>query len=447
MAETDRYHGGGHVSKAYAIYLNATEARWTHQTLVLQQRGHRREVGDVAREWVKQADYPGGLMEQHQETFGSESKQLVLVELVVEVHTDGLSVEEPGFQSTRISGLGILLRLGFATTLVRAAAVSRRWLRVASNLAYLRRFRARHGPPPLLGFYYHDYADGRPHFLPVSQAPELAGAIRLATSSVDAARFVIKDTRGSRLLVHGYEGHNYAVLDPLHPTRDAATLPHPEDLYFCAFLAGGGGGVVSVCVFFPLGRATVRVDSQHAMIDVPRTAAVVGVVHAPVQGKIYVMTNCGYILVLVLASMSLSVLRLPDKVNTTNFKLSCPEDVDSGFFLIHGEGCLISIWRHEEADGNDGTHNNWAQVCDTFCVQGAFERQEDVTVLGADDNLEYVLLGLNRSKRFMSVHLRSWTEKVYDETVKSITFSNVKPFMMVWPPVFPAAKEGNVLEE
>ncbi|KAF8783845.1 hypothetical protein HU200_000286 [Digitaria exilis] len=233
-------------------------------------------------------------------------------------------------------------------------------------------------------------------------APELAGAIRLATSSVDAARFVIKDTSNGRLLVHGYKGHNHAVLDPLHPTRDAATLPHPEDLYFWAFLAGGdGGGVVSACVFFPWGKAMVkvartlramqRVVFQHTVIDVPRTAAVVGVVHAPVQGKIYIATNCGDMLVLVLASMSLSVLQLPDKE--------------------------------------------------------AFDRQEDVTVLGADDNLEYVFLGLNRSKRFMSVHLRSWTEKVYDETVKSITFSNVKPFMMVWPPVFPAAKEENVLEE
>ncbi|CAN6243993.1 unnamed protein product [Urochloa humidicola] len=47
----------------------------------------------------------------------------------------------------------ILLRLGFPTCLVRAAAVSMHcWLRHASDPAFLRRFRDR-SPPRLLGFY------------------------------------------------------------------------------------------------------------------------------------------------------------------------------------------------------------------------------------------------------------------------------------------------------
>ena len=43
----------------------------------------------------------------------------------------------------------ILFRLGFTSCLVRAAAVSKRWLRHASDPAFLRRLH----PPRLLGFY------------------------------------------------------------------------------------------------------------------------------------------------------------------------------------------------------------------------------------------------------------------------------------------------------
>jgi hypothetical protein len=45
----------------------------------------------------------------------------------------------------------ILLHLGFATFLVRASLVSRRWLTHTSSPRFLRRFRERN-PPHLLGF-------------------------------------------------------------------------------------------------------------------------------------------------------------------------------------------------------------------------------------------------------------------------------------------------------
>ncbi|KAK3156662.1 hypothetical protein QOZ80_2AG0110190 [Eleusine coracana subsp. coracana] len=190
------------------------------------------------------------------------------------------------------------------------------------------------------------------------------------------------------------------------------------------------------------GAWTFQSTATMDVLGIESATVVVGT-HKPAQGKIYLMTKSGYILVLVLASMSLSVLQLPDEVKTRNFQLSCRDD-DSGFFLIHGEGCLISVWRHE-AVGN-GTHD-WMLVYDIIRVHEAFNRQEDVLVLGADDNLEYVILGLKESKCLISVHLRSRTEKVHEFTVNSIPYTNVKPFMMVWPPAFPAAREENVLEE
>ncbi|OEL17288.1 hypothetical protein BAE44_0021693, partial [Dichanthelium oligosanthes] len=72
----------------------------------------------------------------------------------------------------------ILLRLGFATCLVRAAAVSRRWLRHASDPAFLRHFREL-DPPRLLGFYIVTYCNRPfPRFVPLPQPPELAAVIR-----------------------------------------------------------------------------------------------------------------------------------------------------------------------------------------------------------------------------------------------------------------------------
>ncbi|KAK1698615.1 hypothetical protein QYE76_015312 [Lolium multiflorum] len=65
----------------------------------------------------------------------------------------------------------ILLRLGFPAFLVRAALVSKRWLGLAADRAFLRRFRDRH-PPQLIGFYINDFLTSHPRFILVSEAPE-----------------------------------------------------------------------------------------------------------------------------------------------------------------------------------------------------------------------------------------------------------------------------------
>jgi hypothetical protein len=76
----------------------------------------------------------------------------------------------------------ILLRLDSHAYLFRAAAVSKRWLRHASDPAFLRRFRAHH-PPRFLGFYVSNSSYPRVRFLPVSQHPELAGVLPTAAST------------------------------------------------------------------------------------------------------------------------------------------------------------------------------------------------------------------------------------------------------------------------
>ncbi|XBI43227.1 hypothetical protein VPH35_108023 [Triticum aestivum] len=82
----------------------------------------------------------------------------------------------------------ILLRVGYPTILVRAAAVCTRWYLHVSDRGFLRRFRNLH-PPRLLGFYGSDddWWVRRMRFVPIlPQPPELATVVRRVISSLDA---------------------------------------------------------------------------------------------------------------------------------------------------------------------------------------------------------------------------------------------------------------------
>ncbi|KAM0923565.1 hypothetical protein ACQ4PT_005442 [Festuca glaucescens] len=126
----------------------------------------------------------------------------------------------------------ILLRLGFPTTLVRAAAVCKRWLHHASDKAFLRRFR-KLNPPRLLGFYIEGF-QGSPRFVPMlPQPPKLAGAVRIVEGyglCADKERVVIRDCRNGSIFNvlrssrHGY-GLSLGVHIPLCPERAMAIDP------------------------------------------------------------------------------------------------------------------------------------------------------------------------------------------------------------------------------
>ncbi|CAN6237924.1 unnamed protein product [Urochloa humidicola] len=346
----------------------------------------------------------------------------------------------------------IILRLEFPTCLVRAAAVCKRWLRHASDPAFLRRFRERH-PPRLLGFYLQGTFPQRLLFVPVSEAPELATAVRRA--SVAADRFVFRGCRDGRLLVRYLDAAagQHGLLSPLHPTRGVALLPPPPRPTFTRFFlhkAGGGeDGVMALEFDARRGQADV-VSLQSgtwafrisAPIQLPYQLAAIGDVVPPVRGKMYIQTSFGYILVLDLATASSSVVHLPGRVNTTNFRLACGED--SGLFLIHAEGFLLSVWKCRTE--NNGVHD-WDLVADEICVREASNRMEDVLVVGSDDNAEFVFLGLERSGVLVSMHMRSRIEKVHHERFIDLNIIFIFPFMMTWPPIFPALRDENDQEE
>jgi hypothetical protein len=116
----------------------------------------------------------------------------------------------------------ILLRIGFPTTLVRAALVCKLWLGHISDRAFLGRFRKLH-PPRLLGFYIKDMAleDAPPSFVPVlPQPPELAAVIsRARFNKLPPQHDVhIHECRNGDVFIHGYDrkGNNFArVHSPL----------------------------------------------------------------------------------------------------------------------------------------------------------------------------------------------------------------------------------------
>lgn len=137
-------------------------------------------------------------------------------------------------------------------------------------------------------------------------------------------------------------------------------------------------------------------------------------------------TDSGYVLVLDLSAGSFSVLRLPERVRSTNFRLSCGED--SGLTVIHAEGSLLYVW-HRETCSNDTKHR---ALVDTILVHEAYNRQEDVLVLGVNDNAEFLLVGLEPSGILVYMHLKNKVEKVFDVMkFRDMRTLRVFPFMMV----------------
>ncbi|TVU00688.1 hypothetical protein EJB05_53870, partial [Eragrostis curvula] len=328
----------------------------------------------------------------------------------------------------------ILLRVGFPSTLVRAALVSRRWLHQASDRAFLRRFRDRH-PPRLLGYYINDLGGPRQRFVPVSRAPELAAAVRLA--AVAAGHFYVFHSQNGRLRVNEYGetlmDDRLAVLNPLHPARGTVFLPPspPEHTRIWFFLAGDDGaaavGIFSIGTKLQVDLLTLRsgawVVHRTAVLDHPETLPDISRILPPARGKIYMLshpfhydtlqhvlthTYPVHIIRLDIATANVSVIPLPDTVRTTNYKLSLgdQEEEDSGLSLVYAEGYLLSVWRLAT------NTNDWVLVYDRIQVREACHRLEDVKVRAVDDTCEFVFLWLEASAVVICMHLESRTEKV-----------------------------------
>lgn len=239
----------------------------------------------------------------------------------------------------------ILIRLDSPTSLVRAALVSKRWLRHASHRAFLRRFRALR-PPRLLGFFVTGDCMPRPEFvsMPAPQPQQnqdptkFSAALRPASSLFDAfATFSsgVWDGRNGRVLLDFREKRfgmkTFGVSDPLrYPDRGVAEFPPPPpDWPACphAMLLPGdehddascyredidtrGRRRVSAQVSVLRSGAWTVLSSAWTKLDrppdrIPKITLLAG-------GKLY-MVAAAYIIWMDLAAASLSVVEFPEGV-------------------------------------------------------------------------------------------------------------------------------------
>uniref|UniRef100_A0ACD5XK11 Uncharacterized protein n=1 Tax=Avena sativa TaxID=4498 RepID=A0ACD5XK11_AVESA len=382
----------------------------------------------------------------------------------------------------------IIVRVGFPTSLVRAAAVCRRWLLLASDRAFLRRFRKLH-PPKLLGFY-HAYQcledDNFFPMLPQPPPPELAAVMGRASFRFDNYWGTQTNMMGcwngrvvTMLLVHlcpmTYGGVTYGehrmeitfvVHNPLCSQRGMAILPK-LDLTF----KGGSMYSYENLFFFKeegnvLSYFFVRIESARdetksklhvSMLEngdgawhTHLTLTVDYLIHARpnlttilVDNKIYMASDWNEIVVMDLTDSSISTIQLPQGVDflTTGTTMLSRADDTSAVYLIHAKELQLHIWLHKGG--------NWLLV-DNICLRemcAPFLEAEPTAILQinhvGDYTAEFLFLEMGRFALYLDVKCRT-LRKLYELETEDLRFGHpcIYPFMMIWPPTFPALQDG-----
>jgi hypothetical protein len=122
------------------------------------------------------------------------------------------------------------------------------------------------------------------------------------------------------------------------------------------------------------------------------------------------------------------------------------------------DGFQLSVWLYQMT-GGDNHAGGWLLV-DTFCILDACRRVaadswvpkngDFFGVLAVGENAEFVFLDHVASGVLFYIHLRSrLAEKVYQRRTSGagLAYSvldhiRCSPFMMSWPPIFPALSGG-----
>ncbi|CAL4898311.1 unnamed protein product [Urochloa decumbens] len=127
----------------------------------------------------------------------------------------------------------VLEQVDSHVSLIRAAAVCKRWRRAIADAAFLRRYRSLRAPPVAVGYrngFDDRYSSVGPVFAP-SAAPSVVDARHFSLDFLpgDAASWELVDSRGSLLVLwQAYFSAEIVVCEPL--TRRYKRIPPPADL-------------------------------------------------------------------------------------------------------------------------------------------------------------------------------------------------------------------------
>nr|CAB3449640.1 unnamed protein product [Digitaria exilis] len=380
----------------------------------------------------------------------------------------------------------IFLHLAFPTDLVRAAAVCRRWLRAASDPAFLRRFRDAH-PARLLGFYLSAFSANqsfRAAFVPMTpQTPDLDAVVRRGRFGLDSyvSRSTrVMDCRNSRVVVNLFRDGYFtpAVHSPLHPARGLVTLPrlpvldeNDEKLYIFREVLSQECGNVQYYFRFELhynqkdeqatanvyklqGDAWTMQISASTKISSLLTSTLNTLSVFLVNDKIYMGITVHNILVLDLTSSTFSTINYPMKYSNRVGKLMFDGEImlaranGSGVYLVHVKELQLCVWLH---NGCHGSMGDWLLVntiglrdlCANLKISNSTTEDDydcDAYIHAVGDNAEFIFLQMYQCVLYLDVR-RSALQNVYNMTGKKAHVTLIHPYLMTWPPIFPVLKE------
>jgi len=110
------------------------------------------------------------------------------------------------------------------SSLPRASLVCKQWRRLVSDPHFLRRFRGRHGKPPLLGFFSHDLDGCKVEFTPALDPPDRVPPARFSLR-LDGADSIVLGCRHGRVLAVDWAHLHLLIWDPAAGDRLLVAIP------------------------------------------------------------------------------------------------------------------------------------------------------------------------------------------------------------------------------
>ncbi|KAF7083347.1 hypothetical protein CFC21_087151 [Triticum aestivum] len=334
----------------------------------------------------------------------------------------------------------IIIRVGFPTTLVRAALVCKRWYHHASEPAFLRHFCERH-LSCLLGFYVEDREDHKMasirFFSLLNKPRELAAIVRsLLGYSWDAYRSAPANflcSRNGRVFISLYDQVNRSKFtvgahSPLCPERGLTVVPPFPHIEIQDGYSRTMNDLFSVDEVNDLSLLHVLVVS-----NMQRTKSTVHVHmwrHGDGVWRTYLTLDTDQLL---------DPRREPKSVLANNkiYIASAQSDIVV-FDLIASS---ISMFQLPQGVEYGDTDTMLAQAQDASGYRVEDDSYAPLRIKHVGDHAEFMFLEMGRCALQLDVKCMQ-LRKVYVMAEEEVRLGDIHPLKMIWPPIFPALKDN-----